>query len=457
MALTKTTYTMLDGPVGNVKDFGAVGNGIADDTAAIQSAINAICNAEGVLLFPPGTYALSASLTFPNKSFVIRGSGPTATNISEIPGSGQIKLFDMTGTNGPSVVIEHMGFFGPTGGPSYGGDGLYFSASNGVSVVNCWFSGLLNGVNKANDASYVRLLDCTFEYSFNGISFDDGVQCIVDNTTFYRNTIDYNLSGQCSLGLFTNSTHAETINTCVFLDGAKDAIIENVTCRQDFDTRTPIIVQMANSCQRNILRNIRSYNFGSKLIALNAAATNNNNLFDGLYFTVVIPPALPAGTGVNGIEIGASNQGNTFSNFNFIAIDVGIVDAGGGNRFVNGIVNNSGTAGIRIQSATDSEFIGLTLVNNNIDWDKVGTVQTVWLEDINGTLNGLTPIRYGTRGAGNYGRLFYGASAPASPGNTLPYLVGDRVLNINPVVGQPKAWVCTVAGSPGTWVSEGNL
>lgn len=35
--------------------------------------------------------------------------------------------------------------------------------------------------------------------------------------------------------------------------------------------------------------------------------------------------------------------------------------------------------------------------------------------------------------------------------------VGDRVVNSEPSVGQPKAWVCVVAGTPGTWVSEGNL
>ena len=46
-------------------------------------------------------------------------------------------------------------------------------------------------------------------------------------------------------------------------------------------------------------------------------------------------------------------------------------------------------------------------------------------------------------------------------GVTIPtignWLKGDRMVNSNPVVGQPKAWVCTVAGTPGTWVSEGNL
>jgi hypothetical protein len=35
--------------------------------------------------------------------------------------------------------------------------------------------------------------------------------------------------------------------------------------------------------------------------------------------------------------------------------------------------------------------------------------------------------------------------------------VGARRRQLTPVVGQPKGWVCTVAGTPGTWVSEGNL
>lgn len=37
------------------------------------------------------------------------------------------------------------------------------------------------------------------------------------------------------------------------------------------------------------------------------------------------------------------------------------------------------------------------------------------------------------------------------------WAVGRRVVQSVPAVGQPKAWICTVAGTPGTWVSEGNL
>jgi hypothetical protein len=37
------------------------------------------------------------------------------------------------------------------------------------------------------------------------------------------------------------------------------------------------------------------------------------------------------------------------------------------------------------------------------------------------------------------------------------WAVGDFVQNSVPSVGQPKGWLCTVAGNPGTWVSTGNL
>ena len=46
-----------------------------------------------------------------------------------------------------------------------------------------------------------------------------------------------------------------------------------------------------------------------------------------------------------------------------------------------------------------------------------------------------------------------GTAAPASG----TYEKGDRIINISPAEGQPKGWICTVSGEPGTWVSEGNL
>lgn len=50
MALTKVTYSMIDGPVLNVADYGAVGNGSTEDTAAWQAAIDAATAAGGATI-----------------------------------------------------------------------------------------------------------------------------------------------------------------------------------------------------------------------------------------------------------------------------------------------------------------------------------------------------------------------------------------------------------------------
>jgi hypothetical protein len=47
--------------------------------------------------------------------------------------------------------------------------------------------------------------------------------------------------------------------------------------------------------------------------------------------------------------------------------------------------------------------------------------------------------------------------AVTAPWSTKAWNVGDRAIRSTPVVGSPKAWSCTVAGTPGTWVSEGVL
>lgn len=72
MALTKATYSMIEGAQFNVLDYGADNTGAADSAAAIQSAINAAAAAVGgsigaVVYFPTGTYAIGTRLTLPNR------------------------------------------------------------------------------------------------------------------------------------------------------------------------------------------------------------------------------------------------------------------------------------------------------------------------------------------------------------------------------------------------------
>ncbi len=65
MSLTKVSYSMIDGAPVNVNDYGAVGDGLTDDSAAIQAALNAGTYVVGA---PGATYRCDTSLTITNKS-----------------------------------------------------------------------------------------------------------------------------------------------------------------------------------------------------------------------------------------------------------------------------------------------------------------------------------------------------------------------------------------------------
>ena len=71
-ALT-TGYTVADKleQTVSVKDFGAVGDGVENDTAAVQAAITA----SNAVYFPAGTYLMTAAITGGNKSLSLMGDG----------------------------------------------------------------------------------------------------------------------------------------------------------------------------------------------------------------------------------------------------------------------------------------------------------------------------------------------------------------------------------------------
>lgn len=86
----------------SVKDFGAVGDGIADDTAAIQKAINKVASG-GTVRIPPGTYLISSSL---NIGVTFSAGIPTATSGNiELVGEG----LPLIKSNNQDVPIINLG------------------------------------------------------------------------------------------------------------------------------------------------------------------------------------------------------------------------------------------------------------------------------------------------------------------------------------------------------------
>jgi hypothetical protein len=75
----------------SVKDYGALGNGAADDTTAIQGAVNKVVSlGGGTVFFPAGTYPISAAITMTtsaNISVALIGSGNAVTIVKQNNGA----------------------------------------------------------------------------------------------------------------------------------------------------------------------------------------------------------------------------------------------------------------------------------------------------------------------------------------------------------------------------------
>jgi hypothetical protein len=76
MALTKVSFSMINGGPLNVLDFGAKGDGTTDDTAAIQAAIDFAATQNGnVILIPNGTYKITSTLLITTSNIMLQGQG----------------------------------------------------------------------------------------------------------------------------------------------------------------------------------------------------------------------------------------------------------------------------------------------------------------------------------------------------------------------------------------------
>lgn len=117
-------WLLKDQTVANVMQFGAVGDGTADDTAAIQAAINAGNSRRAtVTLSSVGTYRITSGLVVPSGWNAIKVDSPTqAISISSISAAKGAVLYD--GDSGATIVSVRKQ------------DGSLYSLFSGLAVIN---------------------------------------------------------------------------------------------------------------------------------------------------------------------------------------------------------------------------------------------------------------------------------------------------------------------------------
>lgn len=147
----------------NIRDFGAVGDGSTDDTAAVQAALNYVAaNNQFSIYAPEGTYVING-VTFAasgTQQLVIRGSGAYKTIFKAKSGAGDLFTFSgpmsrcvfsdwsINGSTGTGNGI----YYSSTGSPNF----LYQSRFDNMVVENCAKNGIYIKSSFANKFTNVN-------------------------------------------------------------------------------------------------------------------------------------------------------------------------------------------------------------------------------------------------------------------------------------------------------------
>lgn len=176
----------------NVKNppFGAHGDGVSDDTAAIQNALN-LCPSNQVVYLPAGTYLISSNLQILHSGITMRGDGPGVTILDAYGTSGSVIAFQ------PARYIHQGPFLNIIKPAAKGATNITVDALTGVSIygfqsgVFASLGGFL-GIDQINDTNFVTNVGSSGAASW--VSRESGTRAmgqIVQITSINGNTIGF--------------------------------------------------------------------------------------------------------------------------------------------------------------------------------------------------------------------------------------------------------------------------
>jgi hypothetical protein len=300
MSLTKVTYAMIEGATANVLDFNAVGDGVADDTAAIQAAINSLSATGGGVYLPTGTYKITASLSINAANITFYGDGFEATTIKATASTFWMLQYT---DNSDNLNVNNIFFDGcavnETNTQYAIGYTLVADAPEYVTIQNCKFSNTNNAIVTGSgkywlisDCVFVDLIGVTAGRGYGILAAENTYACIFSNNRFNgsagkgRHAIYMGVG--CSYSIASNNTIID-FNTPAIVnraDAGQPGVIANVitgnTIRGGGDPTTPeaAAIFVSGVASYNIVSNNLIENFGNSGITIsdagNGGVTTNN-------------------------------------------------------------------------------------------------------------------------------------------------------------------------------------
>lgn len=363
MALTKATYSMIEGAVVNVLDYGAVGDGTTDDTAAITAAL-----ATGAsVYFPQGTYKTDTQ-TLSTAGQTLFGDGEKSVILAKTAGNNlfvaeadYITIRDLR-MNGVEIAAGNSSFavFTDAAAPA-----------QFLSVLNVLFSGAsaATGFNNAvkfdTGCDYGSVVGCNIDRLWGNVSGSGyGVLNAANNVSIADNVM-IAASGRGRHGVYISS-------------GASDNVIKN-NFLIDFDLEG--VTQNSQGAQAPCARN--KY-LGNSF--LNCAASNNPTSGSiGIYGHsngAIISNNTVSGSGQLGIAVdgtGVTDCANTLISNNYVAFSattgISIISAITCS-VVSNVIYESSTASVGTSANIQVKSDGVTaptyiLIEGNRAWGPV--------------------------------------------------------------------------------------
>jgi parallel beta-helix repeat protein len=293
----------------SVKDFGAVGDGVTDDTAAIQAALNTGKN----VFIPNGTYVVDPDTSVSpvsnqritlEQEAVLQASASSSSGVYSV-----IRIFGVSDVivEGGTVIGDratHIGVLGESG------MGIYVADSSGITIRDvetrdCWGDGIyVGGTGTTGKSTNVRIENVRSDNNRRqGLTIAAAYSVVVDGGSF---TNTNGTAPAAGIDIEPNPGKGEVENV----------VVQNARCSGNnghgiavSQTICKNVKLVNNTCVLNGLSGIQSAYIGSDLLVSGNTVTDNtehgvNIQGDNAYVTreIIIDNNTVKNNGLTGIR-----------------------------------------------------------------------------------------------------------------------------------------------------------